>query len=254
MFSDGVLEVLEDGYGFLRSTSYNYMPGPDDIYVSPSQIRRFGLRTGNIVSGQIRPPKESEKYFALLRVEAINFEDPDILSDKAVFSDLTPLHPEESALKPLRIMSYIYPAIMEGMVSELYWVPPDSLLSGESVLDTVKDHLIETLGKLSIDDLRSFGLEKGVIKGRVYGIPLTICKLSDLPRFEEAVVLDIDVDYFDPPDLEKKIEVPAIWPGEFVETLKKKAMRTDVVSLCYSVRGGYLALEYGVRVRISRSS
>jgi tetratricopeptide (TPR) repeat protein len=157
---------------------------------------------------------------------------------------LSPLHPEESALKPLRIMSYIYPAIMEGMVSELYWVPPDSLLSGESVLDTVKDHLIETLGKLSIDDLRSFGLEKGVIKGRAYGIPLTICKLSDLPRFEEAVVLDIDVDYFDPPDLEKKIEVPAIWPGEFVETLKKKAMRTDVVSLCYSVRGGYLALEY----------
>ncbi len=158
---------------------------------------------------------------------------------------LNPLHPEERALKPLRIMNYLYPAIKEGMVGELYWVPPDSLLSGESVLDRMKNHVVETLAKLYIDDLRSFRLGKGVIKGRVYGIPLTICKLSDLPRFEEeAVVLDIDVDYFDPPDLEKKIEVPAIWPGEFVETLKKKAMRTDVVSLCYSVRGGYLALEY----------
>jgi transcription termination factor Rho len=95
MYGEGVLEVLPDGYGFLRNPTYNYLSSPDDIYVSPSQIKRFGLRTGNIVSGQIRPPKESEKYFALLRVEAINFEDPDILSDKAVFSDLTPLHPEE---------------------------------------------------------------------------------------------------------------------------------------------------------------
>ncbi|MBW8001467.1 MAG: transcription termination factor Rho [Planctomycetes bacterium] len=95
MYGEGVLEVLPDGYGFLRSTQYNYLSSPDDIYVSPSQIRRFGLRTGNVVSGQIRPPKESEKYFALLRVEAINFEDPDKLSEKIVFSDLTPLHPEE---------------------------------------------------------------------------------------------------------------------------------------------------------------
>lgn len=95
MYGEGVLEVLPDGYGFLRNTSYNYLSSPDDIYVSPSQIRRFGLRTGNIVSGQIRPPKDSEKYFALLRVEAINFEDPDNLSEKVVFSDLTPLHPEE---------------------------------------------------------------------------------------------------------------------------------------------------------------
>jgi len=94
MYGEGVLEVLPDGYGFLRNPSYNYLSSPDDIYVSPSQIRRFGLRTGNIVSGQIRPPKDSEKYFALLRVEAINYEDPDILSDKTVFSDLTPLHPE----------------------------------------------------------------------------------------------------------------------------------------------------------------
>jgi transcription termination factor Rho len=95
MYGEGVLEVLPDGYGFLRNPDYNYLSSPDDIYVSPSQIRRFGLRTGNVVSGQIRPPKDSEKYFALLRVEAINFEDPDRLSEKAVFSDLTPLHPEE---------------------------------------------------------------------------------------------------------------------------------------------------------------
>lgn len=95
MYGEGVLEVLPDGYGFLRNTNYNYLSSPDDIYVSPSQIRRFGLRTGNTVSGQIRPPKDSEKYFALLRVEAINFEDPDNLSEKVVFSDLTPLHPEQ---------------------------------------------------------------------------------------------------------------------------------------------------------------
>ena len=95
IYGEGVLEVLPDGYGFLRNPTYNYLSSPDDIYVSPSQIRRFGLRTGNIVSGQIRPPKESEKYFALLRVEAINYEDPDNLAEKAVFSDLTPLHPED---------------------------------------------------------------------------------------------------------------------------------------------------------------
>ena len=95
MYGEGVLEVLPDGYGFLRNTNYNYLSSSDDIYVSPSQIRRFGLRTGNIVSGQIRPPKDSEKYFALLRVEAINFENPDNLAEKVVFSDLTPLHPED---------------------------------------------------------------------------------------------------------------------------------------------------------------
>ena len=95
MYGEGVLEVLPDGYGFLRNPRYNYLSSPDDIYVSPSQIRRFGLRTGNVVSGQIRPPKDSEKYFALLRVEAINFEDPDSLVEKVVFSDLTPLHPEQ---------------------------------------------------------------------------------------------------------------------------------------------------------------
>jgi len=95
MYGEGVLEVLPDSYGFLRNPSYNYLSSPDDIYVSPSQIRRFGLRTGNTVSGQIRPPKDSEKYFALLRVEAINYENPDNLAEKVVFSDLTPLHPEQ---------------------------------------------------------------------------------------------------------------------------------------------------------------
>jgi transcription termination factor Rho len=95
LYGEGVLEVLPDGYGFLRNPDYNYLSSPDDIYVSPSQIRRFGLRTGNIVQGQIRPPKDSEKYFALLRVEAVNFENPDNLSEKVVFSDLTPLHPEQ---------------------------------------------------------------------------------------------------------------------------------------------------------------
>ncbi len=95
MYGEGVLEILPDGFGFLRSPEYNYLPCPDDIYVSPSQIRRFGLRTGHIVSGQIRPPKESERYFALLRVEAINYEDPESVTEKSNFEDLTPLHPEK---------------------------------------------------------------------------------------------------------------------------------------------------------------
>ncbi|MFQ5735170.1 MAG: transcription termination factor Rho, partial [Planctomycetaceae bacterium] len=94
MFGDGTLEILPDGFGFLRSPDYHYLPCPDDIYVSPSQIRRFGLRTGATVAGQIRPPKENERYFALLRVEAINGEDPNLLTDKVFFDDLTPLHPE----------------------------------------------------------------------------------------------------------------------------------------------------------------
>jgi len=95
MFGEGTLEVLPDGFGFLRSPDYHYLSCPDDIYVSPSQIRRFGLRTGATVSGQIRPPKENERYFALLRVEAINYEDPNLLTDKVFFDDLTPLHPDK---------------------------------------------------------------------------------------------------------------------------------------------------------------
>lgn len=94
MFGEGVLEILEDGFGFLRSPNYNYLPSPDDIYVSPSQIRRFNLRTGDNVSGQIRPPKEGERYFALLKVELVNFEDPESVKDKIPFDNLTPLYPE----------------------------------------------------------------------------------------------------------------------------------------------------------------
>src|SRR5450432_2468600 len=95
IFAEGVLEILPDGYGFLRSPDYNYLPGPDDIYVSPSQIRKFDLQTGDTVSGQIRPPKEGERYFALIKVEAVNFEAPDQARDKLFFENLTPLYPQE---------------------------------------------------------------------------------------------------------------------------------------------------------------
>ena len=94
MIGEGTLEILPDGFGFLRNADYNYLPCADDIYISPSQIRRFGLRSGAVVTGQIRPPKENERYFALLRVEAINLADPDLLTQKVVFDDLTPLHPD----------------------------------------------------------------------------------------------------------------------------------------------------------------
>ncbi len=94
IYGEGTLEILPDGFGFLRAPDYNYLPGPDDIYVSPSQIRRFNLRTGDTVSGQIRQPKETERYFALLKVEAINFEDPEIAREKILFDNLTPLYPE----------------------------------------------------------------------------------------------------------------------------------------------------------------
>jgi len=95
IFGEGVLEVLPEGFGFLRAPEYNYLPGPDDIYVSPSQIRRFNLRTGDTVSGQIRPPKEGERYFALIKVEAINFEPPEVAMEKVHFDNLTPLYPDE---------------------------------------------------------------------------------------------------------------------------------------------------------------
>ena len=95
IFGEGVLEILPDGFGFLRAPSYNYLPGPDDIYVSPSQIRRFDLHTGDTISGQVRPPKESERYFALLKVEAINYENPELAKDKILFDNLTPLYPQE---------------------------------------------------------------------------------------------------------------------------------------------------------------
>src|SRR5512136_2535641 len=95
IFAEGVLEILSEGYGFLRSPDYNYLPSPDDIYVSPSQIKRFDLRTGDTVSGQVRPPKDGERYFALLRVEAVNFESPEVVKSKTLFDNLTPLYPME---------------------------------------------------------------------------------------------------------------------------------------------------------------
>ena len=95
IFSEGVLECLPDGFGFLRAPEYNYLPGPDDIYVSPSQIRKFDLRTGDTVSGQVRPPKDGERYFALIKVEAVNFEDPEVARSKIFFDNLTPLYPQE---------------------------------------------------------------------------------------------------------------------------------------------------------------
>jgi transcription termination factor Rho len=116
IFGEGVLETLPDGFGFLRAPDYNYLPGPDDIYVSPSQIRRFNLHTGDTVSGQIRPPKEGERYFALLKVEQVNFESPDVARDKIFFDNLTPLYPDEK-LKletepdnmPMRVMELTAP-------------------------------------------------------------------------------------------------------------------------------------------------
>jgi transcription termination factor Rho len=114
IFSEGVLECLPDGFGFLRAPEYNYLPGPDDIYVSPSQIRKFDLRTGDTVSGQIRPPKEGERYFALIKVEAVNFEHPDVAREKIFFDNLTPLYPQdrirlETANMTSRVLDLVAP-------------------------------------------------------------------------------------------------------------------------------------------------
>ena len=106
IYGEGVLETLPDGFGFLRAQSYNYLPGPDDIYVSTYQIRRFGLRTGDTVSGQIRPPKEGERYFALLKVEAVNYENPEDTRDKILFDNLVPLYPEEKVRLETEADSY----------------------------------------------------------------------------------------------------------------------------------------------------
>lgn len=113
IFGEGVLEILPDGFGFLRATSYNYLPGPDDIYVSPSQIRRFSMRTGDIISGQIRPPKDSERYFALLKVESINMENPDVSKDKILFDNLTPIYPLEKINLEIENGSYYSSRIMD---------------------------------------------------------------------------------------------------------------------------------------------
>jgi len=116
VFAEGVLQILQDGYGFLRHPDYNYLPGPDDIYVSPSQIKRFGLTTGDTVSGQVRPPKDDENYFALIKVLAVNFDDPERLRERIFFDNLTPLYPDEqlrletdSANVPGRIMDLLTP-------------------------------------------------------------------------------------------------------------------------------------------------
>ena len=95
IYGEGTLEILPDGFGFLRSSDYSYLPGPDDIYVSPSQIRKFNLRTGDTIQGHVRPPKEGERYFALLKVEAVNYESPEVARDRILFDNLTPLHPDE---------------------------------------------------------------------------------------------------------------------------------------------------------------
>jgi transcription termination factor Rho len=136
MYGEGVLEILPDGFGFLRSPEYNYLPCPDDIYISPSQIRRFGLRTGQVISGQIRPPKESERYFALLRVEAINFEDPTLVTEKTNFEDLTPLHPNRRLILEtgseeinMRIVDLVTPI---GMGQRMLIVAPPR--TGKTVL------------------------------------------------------------------------------------------------------------------------
>ncbi len=113
IFSEGVLEILSDGFGFLRSPDYNYLPGPDDIYVSPSQIRKFDLRTGDTISGQIRPPKEGERYFALIKVEAINFEHPSEVRNKIFFDNLTPVYPDK------RIKLETVPDNLTGRVLDL---------------------------------------------------------------------------------------------------------------------------------------
>ena len=106
IFSEGVLEILPDGYGFLRSSDSNYLPGPDDIYISPSQIKRFSLRTGDMVSGQIRPPKDNERFFALIKVEAVNYENPDEAKKKILFDNLTPLYPDERIILESQAKDY----------------------------------------------------------------------------------------------------------------------------------------------------
>ena len=136
MFGEGVLEILPDGFGFLRSPEYNYLPCPDDIYISPSQIRRFGLRNGHVVQGQIRPPKESERYFALLRVEAINGEDPERITEISNYEDLTPLHPNKRLVMEndpkdlnMRIVDLVTPI---GMGQRMLIVAPPR--TGKTVL------------------------------------------------------------------------------------------------------------------------
>ena len=145
IFGEGVLEILPDGFGFLRAPDYNYLPGPDDIYVSPSQIRRFNIRTGDTVSGQIRPPTEGERYFALLKVDAINYEDPEISRTKILFDNLTPYYPEkkiklehEPTDYTTRAMDLVHPI---GMGQRCMIVAPPR---------TVKTMLLQSIAKAII--------------------------------------------------------------------------------------------------------
>jgi len=119
IFGEGVLEILPDGFGFLRAPDYNYLPGPDDIYISPSQIRRFNLRTGDTVSGQIRPPKDTERYFAMLKVELANYEDPEVARDKILFDNLTPLYPQERILLEIENGSKNYSARVMDLLTPI---------------------------------------------------------------------------------------------------------------------------------------
>ncbi len=176
MFGNGVLEVLPEGFGFLRSPNYNYLPSPDDIYVSPSQIRKFSLRTGDTVSGQIRPPKENEKYFALLKVEAVNFEDPEQARNRVLFDNLTPIYPRERFILETdpdehsgRIMDLLCP-IGKGQRS-LIVAPP---YSGKTVLlqkianAIMKNYAEVTLIVLLIDERPEEVTEmRSMVKGEV---------------------------------------------------------------------------------------
>ncbi|MGD0914922.1 MAG: transcription termination factor Rho [Thermodesulfobacteriota bacterium] len=119
IFGEGVLEILPDGFGFLRAPDYNYLPGPDDIYISPSQIRRFNLRTGDTVSGQIRPPKDTERYFAMLKVELVNYEDPEVARDKILFDNLTPLYPQEGVRLEVENDSNTYSARVMDLLTPI---------------------------------------------------------------------------------------------------------------------------------------
>jgi len=119
IFGEGVLEILPDGFGFLRAPDYNYLPGPDDIYISPSQIRRFNLRTGDTVSGQIRPPKDTERYFAMLKVEMVNYEDPEVARDKILFDNLTPLYPQDKIHLEMEGTSNNYSARVMDLLTPL---------------------------------------------------------------------------------------------------------------------------------------
>ena len=119
IFGEGVLEILPDGFGFLRAPDYNYLPGPDDIYISPSQIRRFNLRTGDTVSGQIRPPKDTERYFAMLKVEMVNYEDPEVARDKILFDNLTPLYPQEKIQLEINGQSNNYSARVMDLLTPI---------------------------------------------------------------------------------------------------------------------------------------